>query len=110
MDVYLQKRANVPNATMNPKYTSETERCLKYRPPLAFKLDIGDINPGFNVITMNLPLALILVRQQLAAAALKESYKDIAKASRLFNMRDVTAVLDDYKLALRNFLILSGVL
>jgi hypothetical protein len=95
---------------MNPKYTSETERCRKYSLPLAFKLDMGDINPGFNVITMNLPLALILVRQQLEAAALKESYKDIAKASRLFNMRDVTTVLDNYKLAFRNFLILSGVL
>jgi hypothetical protein len=95
---------------MNPKYTPETERCLKYSSPLAFWLGIGDINPGFNVITMNLPSALILVRQQLEAAALKESYKDIAKASRLFNIRDVTADLDNYKLAFRNFLILSGVL
>jgi hypothetical protein len=50
------------------------------------------------------------VRQQLAVAALKESYKDIAKASRLFNMRDVTAVLDNYKPAFRNFFILSDVL
>ena len=57
MDVYLQKRANVPNATMNPKYNAETERCLNDSSPLAFKLDIGDINPGFNAITMNLYLA-----------------------------------------------------
>jgi hypothetical protein len=42
---------------MNPKYNAETERCLNDSSPLAFKLDIGDINPGFNAITMNLYLA-----------------------------------------------------
>ena len=34
---------------MNPKYNAETERCLNDSSPLAFRLDIGDINPGFNV-------------------------------------------------------------